>query len=335
MKEPKFIKLNVVLPTFNRAELLRRTLESLSKARSAPNLDVLVSVVDNNSTDCTRQTIEEFVRAPGEIKFEYLFEKQQGRSSALNAGIRKSKADLIATVDDDEEVAADWFAEIASLFAARWNEIDFAGGKVLPRWESEPPAWISKDWAGIGWRDYGEAEWIYSEATPILSGGHAVLKRELFDELGFYHENLGATGKNLMGCEDDVFYDKLISAGKRGVYCPQLVIYHFVPSFRLTRNYLRQWCFGNGASQNLVDLYHKPYAGARLFGVPRYLYREAAASLWKTFAANLRGKRDAAFAEERWFWIFWGYFYSRNIQNSRFESPLKQIGTRISAPANR
>ncbi|HEX8194860.1 MAG TPA: glycosyltransferase family 2 protein [Pyrinomonadaceae bacterium] len=335
MSESKPLKLNVILPTYNRAALLRRTLESLANAEIAPTLDVLATVVDNNSSDETRETIEEFVKKQGKVRFEYLFEKQQGRSAALNAGIKKSKTDLIATIDDDEEVAADWFVEIARLFGSRWNEIDFAGGKVLPRWENEPPAWVSKNWAGIGWRDYGDAEWIYDETTPILSGGHAILKRTLFAELGFYHEALGATGKNLMSCEDDVFFDKLILAGKRGVYCPNLVIYHFVPSFRLTCNYLRQWSFGNGVSQNLVDLYHKPFDGARLLGVPRFMYREAALSLWKTLAANLSGRRVAAFAEERAFWIFWGYFYARNIQNSRLESPIKFVGERIFAQANR
>lgn len=335
MSESKLLKLNVILPTYNRAVLLRRTLESLANAEIAPTLDVLATVVDNNSSDETRETIEEFVKKQGKVRFEYLSEARQGKSIALNAAVKKSVADLIATIDDDEEVAADWFVEIANLFGSRWNEIDFAGGKVLPRWESPPPVWVTKDWAGISWRDYGETEWFYNEKTPILSGGHSILKRELFEELGFYNEAVGPTGKNLIGCEDDVFFDKLISGGKRGIYSPRLVIYHFVPDYRLTRTYLRQWCFGNGASQNLVDLYHKPFDGTRLFGVPRFMYREALASLRKTFAANLRGRRETAFAEERDFWIFWGYFYARNIQNSRLESPFKFVGERIFAPANR
>jgi hypothetical protein len=138
-----------------------------------------------------------------------------------------------------------------------------------------------------------------------------------------------------MGCEDDVIYDKLISAGKRGVYCPKLVVWHFVPDYRLTRNYLRQWSYGNGASQNLVDIYYKPFEGKRLWGVPRYLYREAATSLRKSFFALVSGKSEEAFAAERQFWVFWGYFYSRNIQNSKLESSVKFLNGKILQPVNR
>jgi glycosyltransferase involved in cell wall biosynthesis len=336
MQNLKPLKLNVIVPTYNRADLLRRTLKSLAEARPAPSLDVLVTVADNNSTDDTKKVVEEFAPLFKDIKLEYLFEEQQGRSFALNAALARSTADLVSTVDDDEEIAADWYLEVAQLFGSRWETLDFASGKMLPRWETEPPpVWASPSWSGIGWRDFGEEEWTHTSETPIVCGGHAIFKLSLFHELGFYTEGLGATGKNLMSCEDDVFYDRLISAGKHGVYCPRLVILHFVPDHRLTRNYLRQWSYGNGASQHLVDVYYKPFAGKRLWGVPRYLYREAAVGLGKTFSSLLRGKRDEAFAAERQFWLFWGYFYARNIQNSPLESPFKFLAAKILAPANR
>jgi glycosyltransferase involved in cell wall biosynthesis len=336
MSELKPLKLEVVIATYNRAHLLRRTLQSLAQARRADSLSVVVTVADNNSTDDTRQVAEEFVPLFGDIKLDYIFEKRQGKQFALNTALGKSDADLIAMIDDDEEVAEDWFVELAHLFGSRWEELDFASGKMLPRWESEPaPAWASPSWAGIGWREFGDEEWTHTADTPIACGGHAIYKLSLFHELGFYHEAVGPQGKNLMGCEDDVIYDKLISAGKRGVYCPKLIVWHFVPDYRLTRNYLRQWSYGNGASQNLVDIYYKPFDGKRFLRVPRYLYRQAAASLRKSLLARLRGKSEDAFAAEREFWVFWGFFYSRNIQNSRFESAFKFLNAKVLQPVNR
>jgi glycosyltransferase involved in cell wall biosynthesis len=336
MNQPKRIILNVIVPTYNRAELLRRTLESLAAAENASNLDVLVTVVDNNSTDNTKQTVAEFApRFDGGKKLEYLFEPRQGRSSAINAALRRATAvDLISAVDDDEEVAADWYLQIAALFTTRWNEIDFAGGKVLPRWQSEPPpVWASPQLAGIGWRDYGDEEWIYDFDTPIASGGHAIFKRAIFDELGFYAEQLGATGKNLMSCEDDVMYDKLLRAGKKGIYSPRLIITHFVPDYRLTPNYFRQWCFGNGASQHIADICYKPFTGARILGVPRYMYRAAAASLLSAALANFTRKRQTAFLKEHAWWVFCGYFYERNIKNSALEPSLSRLARLIPSAA--
>lgn len=336
MSELKPLKLEVVIATYNRAELLRRTLQSLAAARRAASLSVVVTVADNNSTDNTREVAEEFLPLFGDIKLDYIFEKRQGKQFALNTTLAKSDADLIAMIDDDEEVAEDWFVELARLFGSRWDELDFASGKMLPRWESEPaPAWASPAWAGIGWREFGDEEWTHTAETPIACGGHAIYKLSLFHELGFYHEAVGPQGKNLMGCEDDVIYDKLISAGKRGVYCPKLVVRHFVPDYRLTRNYLRQWSYGNGASQNLVDIHYKPFDGKRFWGVPRYLYRQAAASLRKSFSARLQGKSEDAFAAEREFWVFWGFFYSRNVQNSKLESAFKILNAKILQPVNR
>ena len=165
--------------------------------------------------------------------------------------------------------AGHWFVEIAEIFRAR-DEIDFAGGKMLPVWEVEPPEWVEplKDGV-ISWRDYGEAEWTYGENTPMLTGGHAIFKRSVFDEIGLFAEGVGATGKNLMSCEDDILYDKLLAAEKRGIYSPRLVVYHFVPKYRLSKSYYRQWCFGPGASWDLMDKFYKTFEGARIFGVPR------------------------------------------------------------------
>lgn len=333
MTDLKHLTLNVIVPTYNRADSLRRTLQSLADATPAATLHVTVTVADNNSTDKTRETVEEFAPLFTKARLEYIFEKRQGRSFALNAALQKTKADLIATVDDDEEVNFDWYVHLAQLFGSRWDEIDFASGKMLPRWQTEPPpVWASQRLPGIGWRDFGEEEWEHTFDTPIVCGGHAIYKRSIFDELGFFTEGLGATGKNLMSCEDDVIYDKLLVAGKKGVYSPHLIIWHFVPDYRLTPNYFRQWCFGNGASQHLVDVYYKKFEGARLFGVPRYMYREAAASLWKTLKTNFSNRR-CAFVEEHGLWVFWGYFYERNIKDSRIESPFRFVAKLLPSAA--
>lgn len=320
------MKLNVVIPTFNRAESLKKTLRSLADAHLPPDFEIVVTVVNNNSTDATEAAFEEMRPLFRDKKLEYLFEEKQGRSFALNSGIRRADGDLITTVDDDIRIAENWFVEIEKIYRARWQELDFVGGKMLPEWEAEPPAWIEplKDGA-IGWRDYGDEEWVYAENTPMLTGGHAIFKRAVFDEIGLFAEGIGATGKNLMSCEDDILYDKLLSAGKRGIYSPRLIVYHFVPKYRLSKSYYRQWCFGAGASWDLMDRNYKSFHGARIFGVPRYLYGELLKSLRKKIRAGWKRCETESLASENNILVFAGFFYSRNVQGSWLEKPLAAI----------
>ena len=96
---------SIVIPTFNRATDLRATLASLATLSVRSKWEVIV--VDNNSTDDTRSAVEE--AAPTfPVELVYQFEATQGRSAALNAGIRRSRGDIIVTTDDDVRVPVDW-----------------------------------------------------------------------------------------------------------------------------------------------------------------------------------------------------------------------------------
>lgn len=331
------MKLDVIVPTYNRAELLKRTLLSLARAELPPNFSVKVTVVDNNSTDATRAAVEELKSKFEKIALEYVFEPRAGKSFALNAGIRRASGDILSGVDDDVAIAEDWFVELEKIFRLRWSEIDFVGGKMLPEWERESiPDWVEPLKDGVlSWRDYGDKEWFYGDDTPILTGGHAVFKRSVVAEVGFYPENIGPTGKNLIGCEDNVFYDMLLSAGKRGVYCPQLVIYHFMPAYRVSKSYYRQWCFGAGMSEYLTDTYYKRLPDARFFGVPRWMYRSAAAHALKRFRAKIAGKEGESLAAENPILVFAGFFYAKNLKESWFDKPLRAIAKRAFKPAQR
>jgi len=332
------MKFDVVIPTYNRAELLKRTLSSLANAEVPPNFTVKVTVIDNNSTDETRATVEELKSTFKSVELEYVFEPRQGRSYALNAGIERARGDLLSGVDDDVAVAGNWYAEIEKIFRARWDEIDFIGGKMLPEWEKEEalPDWVEPLKDGVlGWRDYGDAEWIYTDKTPILTGGHSIFKREVFLQLGMFTEGVGAAGKNLISCEDDIMYDKLLRAGKRGVYCPQLVVYHFMPAYRLSKSYYRQWCFGVGMSKYLMSVYYRPMDGAKLFGVPRWMYRIALGNAAKKISSKFAGTEAESLDSENQILVFAGFFYAKNLKDSLFDKPLKAIAKRTVKLAQR
>jgi len=127
------MQLDVVIPTYNRSDLLKKAIDSLLRARVPAELTVRIIAVDNNSTDDTKAVINE-VSAQSGGRVSYVFEKRQGRSPALNAGIAAATGDLIGFIDDDEEIVESWYETILSAFTS--NQVDFIGGPYVPSFES-------------------------------------------------------------------------------------------------------------------------------------------------------------------------------------------------------
>jgi glycosyltransferase involved in cell wall biosynthesis len=319
------MKLNVIIATFNRSALLRRALTSLFVAERPPDLDVVVTIVDT-STDDTREVVEEFKRKHV-LEVRYIFEPRRGKSRALNTGIAQADADLIGLTDDDIEIAPDWFVEISRLFHERWDEIDYAGGKVLPRWEGHAPPRLPSDRPGVlSLHDHGEKEIAYDDAFEgQLTGAHGIIKLATLREVGPYDESLGPMAGSLLGSEDDDMYGRLLRAGKRGIYCPKLVVYHRVPAYRLTKKYYRRWCYGWGRAQSMIDTSHPNFTGPRILGVPRYMYGDVCRNTVRWLQAFMNRDAEGRFSRELSFWEFSGFFYARNLQGSRINAFVQSL----------
>ena len=310
--------LDVIIPTYNRYSMLKRTLDSLLNAEQSPGLNVKVTVVDNNSKDQTRQVVEEYI-SRFEGRFSYVFEGQQGRSAALNAGIRATSGDLIGMIDDDEEIDNSWYVRAHSAF--KDGELDFIGGPYLPRWGAAPPPWLPMNYlAVIGWIDGGDRVARFDSSYPgILMGGNAVLTRAIVEKVGLYRTSLSRTGKRLLAGEDEDMYQRLISAGARGLYLPDLIIYHYIPPERLTRQYFRKWCFWRGVSRAVIDR-ERPSPVIYFGGVPRWLYGKAARGALRIVRTTLSLNRNPAqaFSDELAVWDLIGFFYGKHFYKAAY-----------------
>lgn len=318
--------LDVIIPTYNRHRMLCRVLESLFIAELPPGLEVRITVVDNNSNDGTRETVESYARKFSG-RLHYVFEGRQGRSFALNAGIESTSGDLIAMIDDDEEVDRQWFSSINSIFGG--GEVDFAGGPYVPRWSIQPPAWLPSTYLGaIGWVDGGKQVVPFGADYPgILMGGNAVITRAILNRVGLYNTNLGRTGERLLAGEDDDMYQRLLAVGARGYYFPGLIIYHHIPRERLTKSYFRRWCFWRGVSSGLIDRDRRmpvPY----FCGIPRYVFGQAARGLASTVSGTLRGRRSGSsqiFESELAVWDAAGFFFGKHFYRATSYASAKPI----------
>lgn len=310
------MRLDVIVPTYNRRDLLPLAINSLLAAEIPAGLEVGITVVDNNSTDGTREVIESLQKDFGH-RIRYCFERQQGRSHALNAGIAATSGDLIGVIDDDEEVDRNWYA--IAYAALKDGQLDFVGGPYVPRWSISPPAWLPREYGGVvGWVDGGDKAVPFDSNYPgILMGGNAVFTRAVLEKVGPYTTWLGRTDKGLLTGEDEELYGRLLAHGARGMYLPGLIIHHHIPSERVTKSYFRRWCFWRGVSLGLLDRTRR-LPCAYLFGIPRWHYRNALRGLFST-AKHLvvKPKNPAqAFAAELGVWDWLGLLYGRHIRRS-------------------
>ncbi|WP_138494608.1 glycosyltransferase [Paenibacillus pinistramenti] len=240
--------LSIVICTYNRAVLLRKTLESLKQLSGLEHAEVIV--VDNRSTDNTAEMVEEFISQGGlQAPCRYVFEQTQGLSAARNAGIAASKGEIVAFLDDDAIPAPDWIEVIGSTFSSR-PEAAAMGGKIHPLFESERPGWLSGPFElPYTIVDLGDS---IKEYPPSLHpyGANMAMRKSVFDQAMFPLE-LGRRGQLLLSGEETWVFDQIRRSGGKIIYHPRMEVEHFVPSSRLNKEWIMKRYYFQGISNGM------------------------------------------------------------------------------------
>lgn len=271
---------SVVVSTYNRSDRLPVALEALLAQDAAVPYEVIV--VDNNSTDGTRDVVMSIAAQAGK-RIRYAFEPRQGLSYGRNTGIALASADIIAFSDDDVRVAPDWIQELARTFDAH-PDVDYVGGRVLPHWIAPPPAWLATaHWSPLALQDYGPEPLVSGrERAVCLVGASLAFRRRVFAEVGLFTPSLGRIKDGIGSTEDHDMQLRVWGAGMRGLYAPSVVAIAEVTPDRMAKAYHRRWHRGHGrhcAMMRLRELVpadlgpmKEPTELVLLFGSPAYVY---------------------------------------------------------------
>ncbi len=114
---------SIVIPTFNRRDLVLRTLSTLREQDLSGNAFEIIVVVDG-STDGTTDALKKFQTLNFSCRFRVIEQQNRGPSAARNAGSRAAEAGLLLFIDDDMQCAA---GLIAAHVAAHRNRRDIIG----------------------------------------------------------------------------------------------------------------------------------------------------------------------------------------------------------------
>lgn len=124
------ITVAIIIPTYNRAQMVVQTLESVL-SQSRPPDEILV--VDDGSTDETAEVLAEYKH-----RIKYLYKSNGGLPSTLNYGLAATNADYIGVIDDDDLMMPDTIERHLKFLQAH-PDIDFSYGGCYRFWSDTPP----------------------------------------------------------------------------------------------------------------------------------------------------------------------------------------------------
>lgn len=206
---------SVLIPTWNRADLLESALRNVSAQTRIPDQ---VLVIDNGSTDNTAAVAEasgvELIR----------FQENRGFALAINAGIERASGDWIVILNNDVELHRDWL-EVLLKTAIREGAA-FASGKLLQTARSDriDGTWDLLSRGAHAWRcGYGRPDgetWSTKRKICFAPMTAALFRRNLFEAVGMLDTRFEAY------YEDVDFGMRCALAGFGGVYDPKAIATH-------------------------------------------------------------------------------------------------------------
>lgn len=197
-------EVSVIIATYNRADLLPRAIQSVLDQTYQ---DFELIVVDDGSTDNTREVVESF--EDGRIR--YIWQENQERAVARNTGIAASNGQYITFLDSDDcylpgklslQVPVLDAHPDKGMVVSGWVEVD-EGGKILR--ESRP--WLAAS-------DLSAEAWLFRQLTRL---GANLIHREWLCRVGGFNTDV-------VPVEDTYMWLQLAIVGCHPCWAPGLVM---------------------------------------------------------------------------------------------------------------
>jgi len=194
-------KVSVIIPTYNRAQMLERALQSVL-SQTYDNVEIIV--IDDGSTDNTSEILDKY---DSSIKHYSILHK--GVSAARNMGIKKAKGPWIAFLDSDDY----WLEGKLERQLKYMVEKDYLVAQTGEKWKR------SGNWVMKGERHEKPEGWIFEQCLPlcVVTPSAVVVDKTVFNEVGTFDESLPA-------CEDYDMWLRMALKYRVGLLDDKLVV---------------------------------------------------------------------------------------------------------------
>ena len=245
-------RISIVVCTFNRQEMLRGALGSLTNLRTEPEFDYEVVVVDDGSTDETARVVHS-VMDTSVVEIRYIRQENRGIAGARNTGVFHARGSWVAFFDDDELADPDWLVHL--LAAAKSSGADCVGGPALLQLPRQSGAILPQTIRRLLGENpvmreqLPEGRWsvdVRRRQNAMPGTGNALVRRDLFDRIGCFSD-VQRYGEDLQ------FFRRAQKCGARFASAPNAIVHHVIPMERLAPEYLLSLAGKAGASLGRID----------------------------------------------------------------------------------
>lgn len=269
-------RLSLILCTRNRGGALKRALNAIGGLQCDVAWEILL--VDNGSTDDTRDVIEAFAAsAPAPV--HYVWQPIKGLSNARNAGLERSSGEIIVFTDDDCYVQHDFLTAIDRVFSTE-PKLGYVSGRILLFDPTDYPTTINESREPLR---FPPGQYL---APGAIKGANLAFRRAALDQVGGFDPLFGSGA--LFPSEDIDTAARVSRQGWWGCYDPDVVVAHHhgrkaadVPALQ------KAYDIGRGAYHAKLMLHDRAIGAAAKgwLGLPRRMRHRPASLLWELAGA--------------------------------------------------